>query len=150
MVYGPRNAPMPPAAALLGYLGCVPFAAGTVALWLVADPALQRAIAFAVGAYGAVILSFLGGVRWGREIAREGPVPGRGPLLLSTVPCVLAWLALLLPGPAHPLLALLLAFVVVGVLDVQEEELAWYSRLRLALTAIVGLCLLAALLAVAL
>ena len=48
------------------------------------------------------------------------------------------------------LLALLLAFVVVGLLDVHEEELAWYARLRLILTAVVGACLVAALLAVAL
>jgi hypothetical protein len=146
----PRAASIPPAAAWVGYLGCVPFGLAAAALWVAGAPALQREIAFAMAAYGAVILSFLGGVRWGREIARQGPLPGRGPLLLSTAPCLLAWLALLLPGPSHPLLALLLAFVVVGLLDVHEEELAWYARLRLVLTAIVGACLVAALLAVAL
>jgi hypothetical protein len=150
MFTAPRNAPIPPPAALLGTLGCVPVAAASIALWIVDDPTHQREIAFAVAAYGAVVLSFLGGVRWGREIARHGPLPGYGPLLLSAVPGVLAWLALLLPGPAHPLLALLLAFVVVGLLDVQDEELAWYARLRLVLTAVVGACLVAALLAVAL
>lgn len=147
---GLRTPPIPPAAAWIGYLGCVPFIAAAAALWVAGDPARQREIAFAVAAYGAVILSFLGGVRWGREIARQGPLPGRGPLLLSAAPCLLAWLALLLPGPSHPLLALLLAFVVVGLLDVHEEELAWYARLRLILTAIVCACLVAALLAVAL
>lgn len=150
MDYGPRNASTPPAAAVLGYLGCLPFAAMAVALWRVADPVHQRELAWALAAYGAVILSFLGGVRWGREIARHGPAAGRSPLVLSVVPSLLAWIALLLPGPAHPLLALLMAFVVVGVLDVQEVELRGYARLRLILTVIVCACLVAALLAVAL
>jgi hypothetical protein len=64
-------------------------------------------------AYGAVILSFLGGIPWG--LVMRAALPASGRLLWGVTPSLLAWLALLLP-PAPGLwllaVALLLCFVV--------------------------------------
>ena len=49
-------------------------------------------------AYGAVILSFLGGVRWGMVVIPAGPVtPNWANYLYSVTPPLIAWSALLMP-----------------------------------------------------
>jgi hypothetical protein len=85
--------------------------------------------------YAAVILSFLGGVRWGVEIARD-PVARWLPLTGSVAPPLVAWLLLLAPAsPAWPLSGLLLAFLAQGIVDERSDDLpAWYRRLRIYLT----------------
>ncbi len=75
---------------LLGIAGLVPFYAllGVVAIQ---DGASWVTPAF-VG-YAAVILSFLGGIAWGRALQSAAGREFR----LSVVPSLFAWLALLLP-----------------------------------------------------
>ena len=141
---------MPPAALALGLAGVLPFAACAGALWLDVDPALQADAARALAAYGAVILSFLGGVRWGAALRL--PLAQATPeLVLAVIPSLLGWCALLLPGATQPLLALSLGMAVFGVLDAREGARGawphWYSRLRIILTLLVLGCLLAAVLA---
>ena len=137
-----------PAPALgLGALGAVPFVALAVAS-LTVDGVLQTPVIVALGFYGAVILSFLGGVQWGLAIGdRAAESASFSRLGLSIVPSLVAWLALLLPALAGlPLLAV--AFVTAYVADRRAGRRgaapAWYPRLRLPLTLAVVASLLVA------
>lgn len=79
--------------------------------------------------YAAIILSFLGGARWGRELALESPDPGR--LVLSNVPAVWAWLALVIDAvpPAARLSMLAIGLILVWFWD-RRTAAPWYSALR--------------------
>ena len=101
-------------ARLLGLAGLLPFAAAALlAWWPQALPWQGLDARMALLAYGAVILSFLGGIHWG--LVMRAALPASGRLLWGVTPSLLAWLALLLP-PAPGLwllaVALLLCFVV--------------------------------------
>ena len=62
---------VPPAAAVLGLAGVLPFVAAAVGSL---QPGPLGAFALtALIAYGAVILSFLGGIHWGMAIHRANP-----------------------------------------------------------------------------
>lgn len=100
----------------------------------------ERAIA-ALAAYGAVILSFLGGIHWGLAISVAGTADQKGVsyrrLTISVVPSLVAWCALLLPtGATLPVLAA--AFAVMLAVDWRLAEKAeapsWYPKLRWPLT----------------
>jgi len=141
---------IPPGAMALGLAGVIPFAVCAGALWLLDDRALQIEAARALAAYGAVILSFIGGVRWGAALGLP-PAQATAELVLAVIPSLLGWCALLLPGPTQPLLALWLGIAVFGIMDVREGARGtwprWYSRQRLILTVLVLLCLAAGVLA---
>lgn len=62
---------VPSAAAWLGGLGITPFAGLSLAAPFASDD-LKAQLSFALIAYGAIILSFLGGIHWGLAI---GAVP---------------------------------------------------------------------------
>ena len=95
----------PRAALALGYAGLIPFAAGALATWaLGGEP--RAAAAFALAGYGAVIVSFLGGIHWGLGFVRGDAVR----FVWGVVPSLVAWPALLLPPAAG--LALLAAMLV--------------------------------------
>lgn len=136
---------------LLGAAGLIPFV-GLAALarlgpgpqaWLGGAP--PRA---ALALYGAVIASFLGGIRWGVAVRDAG---GRGATgldyVLSVVPSLLAWAALALPAPwdLRGLSALVLVWGLVDQ-DLVRRGLAarWFGRLRVALSLVAGASLLAA------
>ena len=136
---------IPPAALALGLAGLLPFAACAAAVHAL-PPGWQGVALQALAGYGAVILSFLGGVRWGLVIR----VPAEGallpPLLLSVVPSLLWWAALLLPTRAG-LGLLALGFIAMLVSDWRATAApAWYRRLRLPLSAGAVLALAAGLL----
>lgn len=123
------------AARLLGWAGVVPFAALAVAAWF-PDRAPWANAAFV--AYSAVILSFLGGVRWGRALERTDWLE----YLRAVLPSLVAWVALLAMGDAAvPVLAA--AFVAVWLSDVLYDSLpapAWFRGLRSGLTGAVLAC----------
>ena len=97
-----------------GLAGVVPFVAPPLAS--LAWPGLRDAAATVAVAYGALILSFLGGARWGLAAAR--PAPGIGVISLAMLPTLAALLAL------H------------FVWDARSPGLPrWYPRLRALLTA---------------
>ncbi|HCL47905.1 MAG TPA: hypothetical protein DHW86_00140, partial [Rhodobiaceae bacterium] len=56
---------VPPMALTLGILGLIPFVIGGVGVWLAGLGDLRFALPLIVIAYGCLIASFLGGVRWG-------------------------------------------------------------------------------------
>lgn len=143
----PRATQVPAGAVILGIAGLVPFV-GFAALALsggdggLGELGLEpRTI---LSAYGAVIASFLGGIRWGAAAARGG---GSADYLLAVVPSLLAWAALAAPSPwdLRVLGVLVLAWGLVDQ-DLARRGLVpvWLGRLRLALSLVAGASLLVA------
>ena len=126
-------------ASLLGYAGLVPFALACLgALLLPGDWAAFCARALI--AYGAAILSFLGGITWGLCVATAAlPLAtARREFLYSVCPSLLAWACLLLPTrPALWLLAVGVALAFAH--DWWRADLLglpdWFRTLRVRLSA---------------
>lgn len=137
-----QSASIPRPALILGLGGLLPFFVTAIAALVLdnADPSsttTSESAVKALGAYGAVILSFLGGVRWGKLLDEPDQLRQWLPLTLSVAPSLIAWPALLLPDT--PMLMLLMAgFVIQYALDraaVRHNHLpVWFGRLRLMLT----------------
>ncbi len=134
---------IPPAAAWLGAAGVLPFAFLAGAGVILVGSLEEKAI-LALAAYGAVILSFLGGVHWGLAIGDAGTANQERVsyrrLAISVVPSLVAWCALLLPTVATlPVLAA--AFAAMLAVDWRlagkTEAPSWYPKLRWPLTAAV-------------
>jgi Protein of unknown function (DUF3429) len=138
------NSGIPATALVLGLGGVIPFVAcAMAAISGIRLPFIDHASA-ALIAYGAVILSFLGGVRWGFALRME-PVAQQRMLVLSVIPSLLAWGALLL-APRAGLALLAACFVVLGLADqrlTDDGAPPWFARLRLLLTVLVTICLTA-------
>lgn len=135
-------------ARVLGYGGLLPFGFAALIAWLPGVP-----FAFVSGwlgwtlYYGAVILSFMGGARWGIAMLADGKRPDEpySGFLAAVTPALLAWVALvpqtLLPV-AFPLSArivlLMLGFAGLLIEDLRAaragEGPAWYASLRKRLT----------------
>tara|TARA_A100001037_G_C15145865_1_gene636278 strand:- start:2359 stop:2805 length:447 start_codon:yes stop_codon:yes gene_type:complete len=132
---------VPHAAKWLGALGAIPF---IVLAFATVISGSTHGISQALIAYGAVILSFLGGIQWGLAIAPSESGEADANLFRrlgwSVVPSLIAWGAMLLQVRAG-LLVLAVAFVIVLLLDLQAcrrgEAPPWYPNLRLPLTAAV-------------
>jgi hypothetical protein len=142
---------IPGAALSLGLAGLIPFAAGAAALWaplpvLTPDTGLKLIIG-----YGAIILSFLGGIRWGTAI---GPYDTRrqGLEFSASVLGSLAGLAALFIPPVPALTLLIAGFLMQALWDVTSVETGrlpvWFGKLRMLLTAGAVISLIAALVAV--
>ena len=103
--------------------------------------------------YGAVILSFLGGILWGR-VMDNAPMPAadeRARLLgLSVLPSLLAWAALLIDSRSG-LLLLEVSFVGALAIDLwlarRGAAPQWFPHLRIPLTVVVVGCLTVSVLA---
>jgi hypothetical protein len=131
----------------LGYAGLIPFVLLALLLWLV-DEGLQIWVSIALAGYGALIVSFLGGIHWGLAW-QAGHGPGgtgrhaqRKHFLWGVVPSLLAWPGLLMP--AHAGLAwlgflLILCYVVDRSLY-RQAGLADWLTLRFHLSAVAALC----------
>lgn len=91
------DAELPAHTAALGYGGLVPFVACALAMLLLPDAGMRHLAGRVLVGYGAVILSFLGGVHWGLAMrAPNGRVMGM--LTIAVLPSLLGWATLLLPG----------------------------------------------------
>ncbi|MEM9145237.1 MAG: DUF3429 domain-containing protein [Pseudomonadota bacterium] len=131
-----RGAAVPPAAMRLGYAGLIPFVG--LALASVAAPNPWRIEAeVALIVYGAAILSFMGGCRWGFAAAEMGDGPTTGNLAVSVLPALNGWLAALLGGWLG-LMLLALAFLCLLAADLALTNRggapAWWPNLRWPLT----------------
>lgn len=142
------NPPIPAMALALGIAGLIPFVglAGVIAV----NAHLPATDAWRVlTLYGAVILSFMGGVHWGLAMAR-GQSSGYA---ASVAPAIAAWFAVaFLPArPATTVLAFGFALLLLYDLAAVRRGDApiWYAPLRRGLTAIVVGALAVALLATA-
>lgn len=136
---------------LLGTAGVVPFVALAV---LTSVPGPYEVVGrFALVAYGAIILSFVGALHWAFAMLLEA-LSGRARtwhLVWSVVPALIGWVALLLP----PVVSIILLLVGFGSQFIVDRQLAgraslpaWYLPLRRGLTLTVSLTLLLALFAV--
>lgn len=129
---------IPPMAAWLGGLGLLPFVAGAA---LVIYPPVSAPLdwQFAVRVYGALILSFLGGVRFGFAVIDDNQRRQGGALFFAVLPAVVAWIAMLLPAGLGIML-LMGGFFLLGLVDtfaLRTGVKPWYGRLRLRLTVVV-------------
>ena len=141
----------PAIAAWLGGLGLIPFIVMTV-VSISGEPHLPFDPGRALLGYGAVILSFLGGIHWGIALRpepseHEDHPPFSRSLIIGVLPSIVGWLALL--GPMRIGIALLCAgFVVQLWVDLRTVSAGhlprWFARLRIVLTTIVMVSLLAA------
>lgn len=78
----------------LGFSGLIPFLSAP--LLMAATQSFYPELAYAQVVYGACVVSFLGGARWGFAIPAGSPAqPDWKNLTNSVVPSLLAWLALL-------------------------------------------------------
>jgi hypothetical protein len=121
---------------LLGCAGLIPFFLAGGALWAGPQrlgPAVFHAPVALLG-YGATIVAFLGGVRWGAEMQRPGGPRGLV-MALATLPQVLAWLLIVAPVPTVARYGgLMLLVAVAAVADATSAELPdWYRRIRIPL-----------------
>ncbi len=130
----PRNA------ALLGYAGVIPFAV-LAAVYTLGFEFAGRDVLFGLVAYGAVILSFLGGIRWGSAVATGNGRPiGLG---FSVLPSLWAFFFLWWGDSSTAAWGMFAGFVLLGLADgffVAPGLPAWMRRLRLRLTAAVAAC----------
>ena len=134
-----------PAALLWGWLGVLPFVALTATNSL-AIGEVHFWAAQILTHYGAIILTFMGGVHWGIALTTQD----RNRVYLYTVgimPSLISVVAILLPAK-YALLVLVAGFIALLLYDlclVRKEVLpAWYGGLRLNLTLTVALCLIIA------
>ncbi|KAF8623333.1 hypothetical protein AX15_006410 [Amanita polypyramis BW_CC] len=151
---------------VLGLMGGIPYLAASATTVYVAyeaglaargivhhiDPAvalalLERALDFQV-TYGAVLLSFLGAMHWGMEIAGYDGQKGYGRLALGAAPILIAWPTLAM----HPINALIgqwLGFTALWLADAKVTLAGWtpkwYSQYRFYLSLLVGSCIIGSL-----
>ena len=136
----------PPMAWRLGYAGLIPFVLGAVLVWLVTGEA-HPYVAGALSAYGAVIGSFLGGIRWGHvrrqwPTAEQSAAAADSTLVWGVVPSLAAWLGVLMPPYAG---LFVLGLAVIGCYLVDRRRYAalglqGWMTLRFRLTAVASLC----------
>lgn len=142
-----RLNPAPIGAVVLGLAGLIPFL-GFAALAVSGNDGGLGTLGLSprtiLSAYGAVIASFLGGIRWGAAAARNA---GSGDYLLAIVPSLIAWAALAAPAPwdLRILGILVLAWGLIDQ-DLPRRGLVprWLGRLRLVLSGVAGAALLVA------
>ena len=129
---------------ILGYSGAVPFVFLGLVSWL-AKGALKTNVLFALLAYGATILSFLGAIHWGLAL-RDAEAPPASLLAWGVIPSLLAWVALMVGSITG------LWLIVIGLWICFAVDLRVYPRfglrqwlgMRLALTAVASLACMAA------
>ncbi|MEM1436681.1 MAG: DUF3429 domain-containing protein [Pseudomonadota bacterium] len=125
----------PAAALLFGFTGAVPFLVLTGIIAVAGSSTwLENAFTF----YSALILSFLGGIRWGDAGTTKDP--GHRDLTLSILPSLLAWAALMLDDFYLQLAVLMLGHLLTAVVDgliPPKAQLPWLRRLRLQLSGLV-------------
>ena len=97
--------------------------------------------------YSAVVVGFLGGVRWGGEIMRAPTAPNVSRLACAAASTVVAWAALSMPSQRPALGLLLLAAAIQLAWDVHAAHTgrlpAWTAPLRIAVAALAGIFLVA-------
>ena len=129
---------------LLGLLGLIPFIFLIVSSFIVPpDNEIYELLIFIYISYAAVISSFLGGIQWGLITASVERVYFVFlPLSISTVPCLIAWSALLtLENLTTSLILIIVSFIVSSLHDyyLYQQKLApyWFLSLRIPLSVVV-------------
>jgi len=127
----------------LGALALLPFVAGVYYAYAHDTDEAARAMHWLL-AYLAIIVSFIGGVQWGRMLATKIASPAD--MVLGVVPALIAWPALLISGP-WAFAMLLGALIIAWLADEKGRRAGWQSggflQLRRVLTLVVLVCMLA-------
>lgn len=125
--------------------GVAPILALTAMAVFEGEPRSGRAV-HALIAYSAVVVGFLGGLRWGVELRRAPASPNPVRLTCAAAATVVGWVALLL-APLPALLLLLAAAGAQLTWDVYAARTghmpAWTAPLRVATSGLAALCLAA-------
>lgn len=144
-------------ATVLALLGFVPFAFFTAILLADPNPVPRQTVVYggiaaflivAFKVYAAVVLSFIGGIRWGAAIVREeGGRRENRALMLSVAPSLIGWGSFFIREPwSFGLLAA--AYAGTGWWDSRNPAEAgvpgWFGRLRVLLTVLVMATMIAA------
>jgi hypothetical protein len=119
----------------LGLAGLIPFVVLAAVQWF-SVPGWRMLAGSALLSYGALIVSFLGGIHWGLAMRGQPLAPAR--LIWGVLPSLLGWLAVLLDSPwGHAVLAIsLLACFVVDRSVYRALGLQAWLPLRATLTAV--------------
>ena len=125
----------------LSLAGFIPFAfLASGLLILDANNPLRPLAIDGLKTYAAIILSFLGGIRWGLAMKASEPEKERLSLLLSVVPAIVGWISIFVPEP-YVFGILILAFSAHGAWDSFAGQKGvfglWFVKLRTVLTFIV-------------
>ncbi len=132
-----------PTARILGYGGLIPFLAPTAWIAIAGHDGAWGTLALdALIAYAAVILSFIGGIQWGRRVFSAPPHHPAAPwqLVGSVIPSLIGWGAWLLPI-VPGLLVLIVGFLGTFVWDWRLPASRWYLGLRAQLSGVAMVCL---------
>lgn len=142
---------------ILGYGGVIPFAATAMLVATTWPSQTGHDALHAQIIYGAIVLSFLGGVRWGAVMVQYGDMAIRPPramapaLIRSILPPIAGWLCVLVP-PAGALASLSLVYLGQYLGDVSAAKegtlTQWYGALRGPLTLLAVSSLLVSLMTV--
>ncbi|MBX2881999.1 MAG: DUF3429 domain-containing protein [Granulosicoccus sp.] len=131
----------------LGLAGLIPFILCLAGL-IVGEGVLVAWAKIAIVGYGAIILSFLGGIQWGLLLKEKSRKKQWSILLAGTLPALIGWCALLV-NTLLGLAVLMIGFGLQYYLDLATVDSGiapkWYTRLRLLLTTLVELILLSTL-----
>lgn len=130
-------------ATALSALAVLPFAAGVYYAFAHSGDDAARTLHWLL-AYLATIVSFIGGIQWGRMLAAKQAQPHD--MAVAVVPALIAWPALLMSGP-WPFFMLLAALVIAWLADENGARQGWQGRgflqLRRVITLIVAVCVVA-------
>ncbi len=147
----PHAFAIPLAPLALTLAGLIPFIAGAAAIHAFAgDVARQASAKLVLMLYAGVILSFLGGVRWGVEMSVRRDAPRLGILTLSVIGSLAGWgvawtgaLGGLAPWQFLALAGLIVAHWLWDTLAAGDLP-AWYDGLRAIASLGAGISLVAA------
>ncbi|KAM6922051.1 transmembrane protein 69-like [Xenentodon cancila] len=134
----------PKPALYLGFAGLVPFVAPPV--FMAVTEVYYPQLAYAQLAYGASILSFLGGARWGFTLPESSPAkPDWVNLSNSVVPSLLAWATMLMSDSIVPAAAMVIMGLGISLhydLSLLPTYPSWFKALRAVLTTVAFFSLL--------
>jgi len=127
------QSPAPPLA--LGLAGVIPFCAAPA--YMINNGLFCPLLANYHMAYGAVILSFLGGVRWGMAVEGRSILPTWYHFTWSVTPSLIGWSALCMPSVTAGYLTLVGGLGSACYLDLVEAGYPqWFKGLRIVLTTV--------------
>lgn len=126
---------------LLSLAGWVPFGVLAALLWLLLPEHTYYPMALAaLKTYSAIILSFLGGIRWGVALKYSDEIEARKAFICSVLPSLLGWLSLGLPVP-YAFAVLAMGFAGQGAWDAFSGDQGafglWFVKIRVVLTLLV-------------
>ena len=129
---------------ILGIFGLIPFVL-LISASLISPPdeVIYELIIFIYVSYAAVISSFLGGIQWGLITASAEKIYSTFlPLFITTLPCLIAWGALLtLKNLTISLSLIIISFLVSSIYDyyLYQQKLTpyWFLSVRIPLSIVV-------------